>query len=104
MTDGASVMSGKNMGLLIRTSNVASKTNTLDGIIHQSVLYTKLSGELKEVMGKIMKKIHNIRGNLSKQHHLFCNIDAQMASHNDQLLHNGFCWLSKGKALDSEFK
>lgn len=48
-----------------------------------------------------MKIINHIRVNSSTQHRLFRKfvIESQ-ASHEDLLLHNDVCWLSKGKALE----
>ncbi|XP_071059414.1 zinc finger BED domain-containing protein 5-like [Pseudochaenichthys georgianus] len=101
VTDGAPAMVGKNRGMVSRFKNVAPKTNALHCLIHQSVLYAKLSGDLKDVMDKTMKIINFIRGNSSTQHRLFRKFVLESdATHDDLLLHNEVHWLSKGKAFE----
>ncbi|KAJ8401918.1 hypothetical protein AAFF_G00374990 [Aldrovandia affinis] len=55
--------------------------------------FQRLSGELKDVMDKIMKIINFVRGTSSTQHRLF----RQLVS---ESLHNDVRWLSKGKVLE----
>ena len=70
-------------------------------LIHKSVLCARLNGELKNVMDKVMKVIHFVRGTSSTQHRLFRRLVAESAdtTHHDLLLHNDVRWLSKRKAL-----
>lgn len=71
VTDGALAMVSKSRGLVSRIKNVPPKMYAPHCLIHQSVLCTKLSGDLKEVIDKTMKIINFIRGNSSTQHRLF---------------------------------
>ncbi|XP_053177223.1 SCAN domain-containing protein 3-like [Scomber japonicus] len=102
VTDGAPAMMGKHRGLVSRLKELAPQMHGLHCLIHQSVLCARLSGELKDVMDKVMKVIHFVRGTSSTQHRLFRQLVAELedAAHDDLLLHNDVRWLSKGKALD----
>ena len=102
VTDGAPAMVGKHRGLVSRLKQLAPQMHGLHCLIHQSVLCARLSGELKNVMDKVMKVIHFVRGTSSTQHRLFRQLVAESAdaTHDDLLLHNDVRWLSKGKALD----
>lgn len=91
-------MVSKNWGLVSTIENVAPKTNALHCLIHQNVLCAILSGDLKHVMDKTVKIINLIRGNSSKQHHLFHKFVLEsQATHGDLLLHTDMRWLSKAK-------
>ena len=97
VTDGAPAMIGRNRGLVSRIKAVAPSINTRRCLIHQIVLWAKLSGDLKEVMDKTMKIINFIRWNSSTQHRLFQNcVQESETSHDDLLLHKDVHWLSKG--------
>ncbi|XP_059210109.1 SCAN domain-containing protein 3-like [Centropristis striata] len=102
MTDGAPAMVGKHRGLVSRLKQLAPQIHGLHCLIHQSVLCARLSGELKDVMDKVMKIINFVRGTSSTQHRLFRQLVAESedAIHADLLLHNDVRWLSKGKSLD----
>ncbi|XP_033969485.1 protein FAM200A-like [Trematomus bernacchii] len=102
VTDGAPAMVGKHRGLVSRLKEHAPQMHGLHCLIHQSVLCAKLSGELKEVMDKVMRVINFVRGTSSTQHRLFRQLvaESEEATHDDLLLHNDVRWLSKGKALD----
>ncbi|KAJ4949392.1 hypothetical protein JOQ06_020907, partial [Pogonophryne albipinna] len=78
------------------------RIEALSDAVQGSVLCAKLSGELKEVMDKVMRVINFVRGTSSTQHRLFRQLvaESEEATHDDLLLHNDVRWLSKGKALD----
>uniref|UniRef100_UPI00358F329E general transcription factor II-I repeat domain-containing protein 2A-like n=1 Tax=Myxine glutinosa TaxID=7769 RepID=UPI00358F329E len=102
VTDGAPAMVGKRRGLVSRLKELAPQMHGLHCLIHQSVLCARLSGELKEVMDKVMRVINFVRGISSTQHRLFRQLvaESEEATHDDLLLHNYVHWLSEGKALD----
>ncbi|XP_060768194.1 SCAN domain-containing protein 3-like [Neoarius graeffei] len=101
VTDGAPSMTGKKSGLVARWSAISPDLKYVHCIVHQAVLCSKLSGELKEVMDDVMAIINFIRSTSSLQHRLFRQLLAEMnADHYDLLLHNDVRWLSKGRALD----
>ncbi len=100
VTDGAPSMAGRVNGLSARLSAVAPRMKSLHCLIHQSVLCTRLCGELKNTMDSVMAIINFIRSKSSLQHRLFRTMLADMsAEHCDLLLHNNIRWLSKGNAL-----
>ncbi|KAJ4935312.1 hypothetical protein JOQ06_016848 [Pogonophryne albipinna] len=78
------------------------RIEALSDAVQGSVLCAIFSGEVKEVMDKVMRVIHFVWGTSSTQHRLFRQLVAESveATHDDLLLHNDVCWLSKGKALD----
>uniref|UniRef100_A0A8C1P8F6 SPIN-DOC-like zinc-finger domain-containing protein n=1 Tax=Cyprinus carpio TaxID=7962 RepID=A0A8C1P8F6_CYPCA len=80
ITDGAPVMLGRVQGLAARLSAVAPQMQFLHCIIHESVLCTKLCGELKNTMDKVTS--------------------ITSAEHADLLAYCDVRWLSKGKVLD----
>ncbi|XP_049328031.1 SCAN domain-containing protein 3-like [Astyanax mexicanus] len=106
VTDGAPAMVGKHRGLVSRLKQLAPQIHALHCLIHQSVLCARLSGELKDVMEKVMKIINFVRGTSSTQHRLFRQLVAESedATHNDLLLQNDVRWLSKGKSLDRYYE
>lgn len=92
-------MIGKDNGLVAKIKKLAPGMQSIHCIIHQSILCAKLSGELKEVMEAVMKIINYIRSKSSLQHRLFQKLLVNMDSqHQDLLLYNDICWLSKGEA------
>lgn len=91
VTDGAPAMLGR----------VQELAASLLCIIHESVLCTKLSGELKNTMDKVTSIVNFIRSTSSLQHRLFLLLlDETSAEHADLLAHCDVRWLSKGKVLD----
>lgn len=54
MTDGASLMVGRDHGLSARVAAATPQMKSLHCLIHQSLLCAKLSGELKETMDSVM--------------------------------------------------
>lgn len=100
VTDGAPSMTGKIKGLCARMSAVAPKMQCLHCLIHQSVLCSQLSGELKQTMQCVTSIINFIRSTSSLQHRLFSQQLADMsADHTDLLLHNNIRWLSQANSL-----
>lgn len=85
-----------------RLKELAPQMHALRCIIHQSVLCAGPSGELKDVIDKMMRVINFVRGTSSTQHHLFRHLvaESEEATHDDLLLHNDVRWLSKGKVLE----
>uniref|UniRef100_A0A8C1P3C2 SPIN-DOC-like zinc-finger domain-containing protein n=1 Tax=Cyprinus carpio TaxID=7962 RepID=A0A8C1P3C2_CYPCA len=92
ITDGAPVMLGRVQGLAARLSAVAPQMQFLHCIIHESVLCTKLCGELKNTMDKVTT--------FSIIFSVCCLIDETSAEHADLLAYCDVRWLSKGKVLD----
>jgi hypothetical protein len=100
-TDGAPSMLGKHQGVTARLAALAPQMQSLHCLIHQSVLCSKLSNDLKETMTIVMAIINFIRSTSSLQHRLFQQLlEETSADCKDLLLHNDVRWLSKGKALD----
>ncbi|CAG5116250.1 unnamed protein product [Candidula unifasciata] len=94
-------MLGKHQGVTARLSAVTPQMQSLHCLIHQNVLCSKLSNEMKETMDMVMKIINFIRSSSSLQHRLFRQLlEETEADYKDLLLHNDVRWLSKGKALD----
>ena len=55
VTNGAPSMLGRHQGVTARLSAVAPQMQSLHCLIHQSVLCSKLSNEMKETMDMVMK-------------------------------------------------
>lgn len=68
VTNGAPTMVGRHKGHVSRLKAIAPQITALHCLIHQGVLCARLSGELKDVMDKIMKIINFVRGTSSTQH------------------------------------
>ena len=101
VTDGAPSMLGRCQGVTTRLSALTPQMHSLHCLIHQSVLCSKLSKELKEAIDMVMKIINFIRSTSSLQHRIFHQLlEETSADYKDLLLHNDVRWLSKGTALE----
>uniref|UniRef100_A0A673J126 HAT C-terminal dimerisation domain-containing protein n=1 Tax=Sinocyclocheilus rhinocerous TaxID=307959 RepID=A0A673J126_9TELE len=93
VTDGAPAM------------EIAPQIHGLHCLIHQSVLCARLSGELKEVMDKVMRVINFVRGTSNTQHRLFRQlvVESEEATYDDLLLHNDVCWLTNFTSMFEDY-
>lgn len=96
VTDGAPSMTGKIKGLCARLSALAPKMQSLHCLIHQSVLCSQLSGELKNTMETVTSMINFIRASSRLFRQLLADVSAE---HTDLLLHNNIRWLSQANSL-----
>uniref|UniRef100_A0A3Q2FJ59 SPIN-DOC-like zinc-finger domain-containing protein n=1 Tax=Cyprinodon variegatus TaxID=28743 RepID=A0A3Q2FJ59_CYPVA len=95
------VTDGAHPWLAARWTAISPDFKYLHWIVHQTVLCSKLSRDLKQAMDDVMAIIHFILSTSSLQHHLFRQLFAEMnVEHYDLLLHNNVMWLSKDKALE----
>ena len=100
VTDGAPAMVSEKKGLFGRMKTILPHLQSLHCIIHQSVLCSKLNGELETTMDVIIKIVNMIRSTSSLQHRLFKQLLEDNAEFDDLLIHNNIRWLSKGKSLE----
>ncbi|RLU19850.1 hypothetical protein DMN91_008409 [Ooceraea biroi] len=100
-TDSAPAMTGKVNGFVTLTKNRNSKIIALHCIIHQAVLCSKLSDNLKNVMTVVMKIVNYLRSHSALQHRLLRAFLQECESEYIELLvHNDVRCLSKGNVLN----
>lgn len=101
VTDGCPSMISASEGLVSRLRQMNPNLLSYHCIIHCSALAAKLSGDLSNLMCKLLRLINFLRSASQLQRRLLrAFLEEVEAEYTDLLLHNDVRWLSRGQCLN----